>query len=108
VASEEPIVSGLAGRYATAVFELAQEEKCVEAVAQDFANLKAMIAESSELALFVRAPVFSRDEHKKGMDALLRRMEARPLTVRFVLTLAIRCWRASGVRSMRKSRRRGR
>jgi F-type H+-transporting ATPase subunit delta len=88
VASEEPVVSGLAGRYATAVFELAQEEKSVEAVARDFSTLKAMIAESPELALFVRAPVFSREEHKTGMDALLRRVEASPLTVRFVLTLA--------------------
>ncbi len=88
MASEQPIVSGLAGRYATAVLELAQEEKNVDALARDFAALKAMIAESPELALFVRAPVFSREEHKKGMDALLRRMEASPLTVRFVLTLA--------------------
>jgi F-type H+-transporting ATPase subunit delta len=88
VASEEPVVSGLAGRYATAVFDLAQEEKCVDAVASDFASLKAMIAESQELRLFVRAPIFSRDEHEKGMDALLRRIEAAPLTVRFVLTLA--------------------
>jgi F-type H+-transporting ATPase subunit delta len=88
VASEEPVVSGLAGRYATAVFELAQEEKSVDALARDFSALKGMIAESPDLALFVRAPVFSRDEHKTGMDALLRRMEASPLTVRFVLTLA--------------------
>jgi F-type H+-transporting ATPase subunit delta len=88
VASEAPVASGLAGRYATAVFELALEEKCVEAVANDFATLKTMIAESSDLALFVSAPVFSREEHEKGMDALLRRIEASPLTVRFVLTLA--------------------
>jgi F-type H+-transporting ATPase subunit delta len=88
VASEEPVFSGLAGRYATAVFELAQEEKAVEAVARDFGALKVMISESPDLAQFVRAPVFSREEHKKGMDALLRRMEASPLTVRFVLTLA--------------------
>jgi F-type H+-transporting ATPase subunit delta len=88
VASEEPVVSGLAGRYATAIFELAQEEKCVDAVAQDFSALKTMIAQSPDLALFVRTPVLSREDHKKGMDALLRRMEAAPLTVRFVLTLA--------------------
>ncbi|HEY5048607.1 MAG TPA: F0F1 ATP synthase subunit delta [Rhizomicrobium sp.] len=88
MASEEQVASGVAGRYATAIFELAQEEKCVEAVAKDFAALKTMIAESPELRLFVQAPVFSREEHKKGLDALLRRMEASALTVRFVLTLA--------------------
>jgi F-type H+-transporting ATPase subunit delta len=88
VASEEPQIGGLAGRYATAIFELAQEEKNVEAVAKDFAVLKSLIAESPDLDRLVRAPVFSRDEQKQGMDAVLRRMEAAPLTVRFVLTLA--------------------
>jgi len=88
VASEEPHNAGLAGRYATAVFELAQEEKSVEAVAGDFAALKTLIAESADLARLVKAPVLSREEQRLGMDAVLRRMEAAPLTVRFVLTLA--------------------
>jgi len=88
VATEEPLISGLAGRYATALFELAQEERAVETVERDFAALNALIAGSADLARLVRAPVFSRDEQKKGMDAVLRRMEAAPLTVRFVLLLA--------------------
>jgi F-type H+-transporting ATPase subunit delta len=88
VASDEPVNSGLAGRYANAVFELAQEQKSVEAVERDFVTLKTLIAQSPDLARLVRAPVFSREEQKKGMDAILRRMEAAPLTVRFVLTLA--------------------
>ena len=88
MASEEHVISGLARRYATAVLELAQEEKSVAAVEKDFIQLAKLIAESADLARLVRAPVFSRDEQKKGMDAILRRMEASPLTVRFVLTLA--------------------
>ena len=43
-----------------------------------------------DLARLVTAPVFSRDEQKKGMDAILRRMEMAPLTVRFVLLLAVK------------------
>jgi F-type H+-transporting ATPase subunit delta len=88
VASEEPVISGLARRYATAVLELAQEEKSVDALEKDFVVLKRLIAESPDLARLVRAPVFTRDEQRKGMDAILRRIEAAPLTVRFVLTLA--------------------
>lgn len=88
MATEEPLNSGLAGRYATALFELAQEERGVETVERDFAALKALVAASPDLDRLVRAPVFSRDEQKKGMDAVLRRMEAAPLTVRFVLLLA--------------------
>ncbi|MBU6442921.1 MAG: F0F1 ATP synthase subunit delta [Alphaproteobacteria bacterium] len=92
MATEEPLNAGqntgLAGRYASAVFELAVETKAVETVEKDLAALKAMIAQSADLARLVRAPVFSRDEQKKGMDAILNRMEAAPLTRRFVLTLA--------------------
>jgi F-type H+-transporting ATPase subunit delta len=88
VATEEPQISGLAGRYATALFELAQEERSVETVERDFAALKDLVAGSADLARLVKAPVFSRDDQKKGMDAILRRMEATPLTVRFVLLLA--------------------
>ena len=88
MATEQPHEAGLAGRYATAVFELAQEEKSLEALEKDFTALKTMIRESADLARLVRAPVFSSDDQKKGMDAILHRMEAAPLTRRFVLTLA--------------------
>jgi F-type H+-transporting ATPase subunit delta len=88
VATEEPLISGLAGRYATALFELAQEERAVETVERDFTSLTALIDQSPDLRLLVRAPVFSRKEQEKGMDAILRRMEATPLTVKFVLLLA--------------------
>jgi len=86
--ADEPHNSGLAGRYATAIFELAQEEKSVAALEKDFAGLKELIAENPDLARLVQAPVFSRDEQQKGMDAILRRMEASPLASRFVLLLA--------------------
>lgn len=88
VATEEPLISGIAGRYATAIFELAVEEKAVEALEKDFAALKAMIEQSPELARLVKAPVFGHDEQQKGMNAILHRMEAAPLTRRFVLLLA--------------------
>jgi F-type H+-transporting ATPase subunit delta len=81
-------MSGIAGRYALAVFELALEEKSLEAVERDFAALKTMILQSADLARFVRAPVFSRSEQAKGMTAILDEMEAAPLTKRFVLLLA--------------------
>ena len=45
MATEEPQISGLAGRYATALFELAQEERAIETVERDFATLKALVDE---------------------------------------------------------------
>jgi F-type H+-transporting ATPase subunit delta len=87
LSTEEPLIAGIAGRYATAIFDLAQEEKSVEVVEKDFSALKTMIADSDDLARFVKAPIFSRDEQKKGMNAVLHRMEAADLTRRFVLLL---------------------
>lgn len=81
-------MSGIAGRYSLAVFELALEEKSLETVERDFAALKTMILQSADLARFVRAPVFSRSERAKGMAAILDKMDVAPLTKRFVLLLA--------------------
>jgi F-type H+-transporting ATPase subunit delta len=88
VAAEHAHEAGLAGRYALAVFELAQEERAVEAVGQDFATLKQLMAESSDLTRLIRAAVYSREEQAAGMNGVLHRMEAAPLTRRFILLLA--------------------
>jgi F-type H+-transporting ATPase subunit delta len=88
VAAEHAHEAGLAGRYALAVFELAQEEREVETVAADFATLKQLMAESPELTRLIRAPVFSREEQAAGMNGVLHRMEAAGLTRRFILLLA--------------------
>ncbi|HEX4158535.1 MAG TPA: F0F1 ATP synthase subunit delta [Rhizomicrobium sp.] len=88
MAAEFSHEAGLAGRYALAVFELAQEEKAVDAVAQDFAAFRKMMNDSPDLMRLVRAPVFSREEQAAGMNGVLHRMEAAPLTRRFILLLA--------------------
>ena len=46
MAGKESIVSGMAGRYATALFELALEEKAVDAVKADLERFDAMVSES--------------------------------------------------------------
>jgi F-type H+-transporting ATPase subunit delta len=88
VAAEHAHESGLAGRYALAIFELAQQERMVETVGLDFATLKQLMAESPELTRLIRAPVFSREEQAAGMNGVLHRVEAAPLTRRFILLLA--------------------
>jgi len=85
--ADQAHLSGIAGRYALAVFELALEEKSLDTLGSDFAALKTMLAESPDLARLVRAPVFDRDEQAKGMLALLDRMGAAALTRRFVQLL---------------------
>jgi F-type H+-transporting ATPase subunit delta len=80
--------TGLAGRYATALFELAQEDQSVDTVAADFAALKSAIHASADLARLVRSPAFSREDQAKALNALLQKMGMSPLTQKFVLILA--------------------
>ncbi len=85
--SDQAHETSLAGRYATAVFELAQDQRCIEAVEKDFVALRTMIAQSADLARLVRQPVFTRDEQAKAMKAVLEKMGAAKLTTDFVLVL---------------------
>ena len=80
--------SGLAGRYATAILELAQEEKSVDPVERDLESLRRVIAENADLRDLLRSPIFSRTEHAKAMKAVMEALRASPLTLKFVLTLA--------------------
>lgn len=80
--------STIAGRYATAVFDLAMDTNSVDAVAGDLAALKSMMTASPDLTRLIKAPVFSRDDQKKGMAAVLDKMGANRLTAQFVNLLA--------------------
>jgi F-type H+-transporting ATPase subunit delta len=87
VASEKAHETGLSGRYANAVFELAQEQGLVDAVAGDLAALRTAMARSADLARLVKSPVFSHEEQSRALKPVLERMGANPLTIKFLLTL---------------------
>lgn len=86
--SNDSRTGGLALRYATAVFELAAEERAIDSLAADLVSLKSMLQASPELARLVRSPLFSRDDQAKGMEAVLARAGAGPLARKLVLLLA--------------------
>ncbi len=67
--------AGIAGRYASAVFELAEESGALERVEADLAALKAAIAESAEFRAFLSNPILGREEQGAAMAALLQKME---------------------------------
>jgi len=88
VAGKSSTSSGIADRYATALFELASETSAHDAVAKDVTALAAMIEGSDELSDFIRSPLYSRDEHSRALGALLDKMDASDLTKQFVGTVA--------------------
>lgn len=84
MAQEETLVSGVAGRYASALFSLAQDDRQTDSVAQSLAKLDAMIAQSPDLARLVSSPVFSAADQRKALDALLEREGIGGITANFV------------------------
>ena len=88
MASEATGVSGLADRYAAALFDLADERKALDAVAADLEALRGVLRESADLRRLIRSPVLSRAEQAKAMAALADRTEFQPITRNFLGLLA--------------------
>jgi F-type H+-transporting ATPase subunit delta len=89
VASEEPIVSGMAGRYATALFELALEQSPIDTVKSDLDRFDALIAGSPDLLRLVRSPVFSAAEQVKALSAVLDKVGIGGLAANFLKAVAM-------------------
>ena len=85
---QKPIVSGVAGRYATALFELAREQKSVDAVKADLDRFGAMVDENAELARLVRSPVFTADEQARALTAVLSNAGIGGLAANFLQLVA--------------------
>ncbi|MBM84923.1 MAG: F0F1 ATP synthase subunit delta [Rhodospirillaceae bacterium] len=79
---------GLAARYASALYELAEGERSLDVVATDLTQLRQLISENKDLAKLVRSPALSRDEQAKGMAAVLERCAAHKLTSNFIGVVA--------------------
>jgi F-type H+-transporting ATPase subunit delta len=84
VAADEPIISGMAGRYATALFDLALEERALDAVKADLDRFDALIVESADLRRLVRSPVFTADEQTRALSAVLEKAAIDGLARRFL------------------------
>jgi F-type H+-transporting ATPase subunit delta len=88
VAAENPSVSGVSGRYATALFELARDENSIDAVKADLDRFAAMLDESADLKRLVRSPVFAAEAQLKALSAVLEKAEITGVSANFLKVLA--------------------
>jgi F-type H+-transporting ATPase subunit delta len=84
VAGEDPITTGMAGRYANALFELALENKATDAIKNDLDRFDALIGESADLNRLVRSPVYGADEQLKALSAILDKAGIKGLAANFL------------------------
>jgi F-type H+-transporting ATPase subunit delta len=89
VAAEDPTVSGVSGRYATALFELARDERSIDAVKADLDRFNAMLADSADLKRLVRSPVFGADMQLKALDAILEKAGISGISAKFLEVVTV-------------------
>ncbi len=87
MAAQDPSVSGVSGRYATALFELARDEKSIDAVRADLDKFEALLVESSDLNRLVRSPVFSANVQLNALAAVLDKAGIAGTAAKFLKVL---------------------
>ena len=88
MAALSSITSSYAGRFATALFDLAKETGQIDAVLKDLNQFEALIAENADLHRFMLSPVFSSDDQVRALTPILEKTGIGGLTAKFLLLVA--------------------
>jgi F-type H+-transporting ATPase subunit delta len=88
IVADEPIAAGMAGRYATALFELAVEEKALDKVMADLLAFAELQEKNKDLARLVRSPLFTADEQVKALKSILDSSKIKGIAANFLLMVA--------------------
>lgn len=73
------ISAGIAARYATAVFDIAEENKALDSLETSINDLAAALADSEDLNGLIRSPLVSRDEQGRAITAVADKMGLDPV-----------------------------
>lgn len=87
MAAEDTSISGVSGRYATALFELARDQKAVDEVKADLDKFEALLTESADLNRLVRSPVFAADAQSRALSAVLAKAGIAGIAANFLKVL---------------------
>lgn len=82
------IQASLAGRYASALFRLARDERQIDAVGLSLDALASALVDSREFAELVASPLVGRDDAAKAFAALGPELGLDPITTKFLGVLA--------------------
>lgn len=82
------ITASLAGRYASALYDLAKEQNAVATVESDLETLSGALGESADLAALIRNPKITRDDAAKAVDAVAALLGVSTLSRNFLGVLA--------------------
>jgi F-type H+-transporting ATPase subunit delta len=76
--------TGLAGRYATALFELAETGKQLDQVADDLLVIAQMLEKSDDLRRLIKSPIISRADQGTAMAVVMEAAKTEELSRKFI------------------------
>ena len=88
MADTSQLISGVAERYASSLYELALEAGSVDAVGADLDRLQAMLDESEDLRRLIQSPVFSSEDQLRAISAVADKAGIRGLVGNFIKVVA--------------------
>lgn len=88
MAKDGDSLSGVAGRYASALYDLAKEKHATDDVAASLAQFQTLINDSADLKRLVKSPVFSAQEQVKALDAVLSKAGIGGIAGNFIRLVA--------------------
>lgn len=88
MASDGNALSGVAGRYASALYDLAKQNNAADEVAAALAAFQGLVNDSADLRRLVKSPVFSAQEQVKALDAVLAKAEIGGIAANFIRLVA--------------------
>jgi F-type H+-transporting ATPase subunit delta len=74
VSEPASISTGIAGRYAAAVFDLVKEDNALSALQSDIDALDAAMSDSADFRTLITSPLFTRDQQEAAIGALAAKM----------------------------------
>jgi F-type H+-transporting ATPase subunit delta len=89
VSSASSGISGVASRYAAALFELTEEQKKLDEVASDTVTIRELLNVSADLRRLVASPVIGRADQGRALITVLERAGVSELTCNFVGVVAL-------------------
>ncbi len=88
MAETSELISGVAERYASSLFDLALEAGSVEAVGADLDRFQALIDESADLKRLIVSPVFTSEDQFKAISAIVEKAGITGLVANFLKVVA--------------------
>ncbi len=79
VSETASISSGIAARYATAVYDLAKDGKKVKDIETDLAGLTEALADSADFNALITSPIYSREQMGAAIGAIAKKMNLSPI-----------------------------